>query len=159
MNETATIQFFMAETPADYDVARQLFREYAVHIKIDLCFQGFEKELEEIAVQYAPPSGGIILCRVGNDIAGCAGIRRITENMAELKRMFIRPAWHGKGFGRQLLDRSLQLAKQLHYPAIRLDTLPSMKSALGLYRAAGFEEIAPYYHNPNAGVIFMEKKL
>jgi putative acetyltransferase len=152
-------EFFRATLPEDYTMARQLFREYATAIGIDFCFQNFEKELEEIAQQYGPPTGGLILCGFENEVAGCAGIRGIDNETAELKRMYIKPAWQGKGWGKQLLDASLQLAKHLHYSKIRLDTFPSMKAARALYLSAGFTEISPYYRNPNEEVIFMEKIL
>ena len=153
------VEFFLATRHEHYEAAKHLFREYAAHIRVDLCFQNFEKELEEITGQYGSPTGGIILCKSGNEITGCAGIRRIDKETGELKRMYIKLAHHGKGWGKQLLERSLQLAKQLKYSKVRLDTLPSMEAAHTLYKQAGFVETPAYYHNPNAGVIFMEKTL
>ncbi len=159
MTKEKTIRFESAKTTEDYETAKNLFREYAAYIKTDLCFQDFEKELLEISSQYGPPTGGIILCKAGNEIIGCAGIRKLNNETAELKRMYLQPAYHGKGWGRQLLGQALLLAKTMGYKKVRLDTLPSMQTAQVLYRQAGFYEVAPYYINPNSGVIYMEKLL
>ncbi len=153
------IKYILADSPVHYEHARRLFREYADHIEVDLCFQGFEKELTELEKQYGPPEGGILLVRSGEEFVGCAGIRKISERTAELKRMYLQPSLQGKGLGRELLSRSMQLAKQLGYTSVRLDTLQRMKAALKLYRETGFEEIEPYYHNPNGEVVYMEKAL
>ena len=159
MKEKDEIQFLLARTKEDYEIAKNLFREYAAHIRTDLCFQGFEKELQEISLQYGPPKGAIILCKKENEIIGCAGIRKINLETAELKRMYIKPIFHGKGWGKELLERSLYLAKELGYSKIRLDTLPFMKAAQTLYRQQGFYEVTPYYSNPVNGVLYMEKIL
>jgi putative acetyltransferase len=154
-----SLELIVISQPGQYDTARLMFREYADSITTDLCFQSFQEELQQIETQYGLPTGGIILLKFNDEWIGCAGIRRINEHTAELKRMYIRPPYQGKGLGHELLNASLQLAKSLHYSKLRLDTLETMKVAQHLYKHAGFEETEPYYRNPNDGVLFMEKAL
>jgi putative acetyltransferase len=153
------VEFIRAASAADYQAAASLFREYAAWLGIDLSFQDFENELLELRDQYGPPNGGIILCRSGDAYIGCAGVREWEGEEAELKRMYLQPQQQGKGFGKRLLTETLELARELGYKSIRLDTLDKLEAALQLYRQQGFTETPPYYHNPNAGVIFMQLTL
>jgi GNAT superfamily N-acetyltransferase len=107
---------------------------------------------------YGEPGGGIILCKTNDEYVGCVGIRRINSDTAELKRMFIKPAWQKQGIGKTLLVKAVELARELNYTTIRLDTLNYMKPAIKLYKGCGFYEIPAYYHNPNATAVYLEKK-
>ncbi len=135
---------------------RQLFREYAESIEVDLCFQGFEAELESLPGKYAPPEGGLLLAFAGSESAGCVALRPIAAGVAELKRLYVRPAWRRHGLGRLLTERILDRARRIGYGCVRLDTLGSMKPAIALYESLGFRRIEPYYHNPSACAVFME---
>lgn len=151
-----TLHFIQAQTPADYAAAKTLFQEYAAALPIDLCFQGFEAELAAIVTQYGPPEGGLLLVvsEVGEAL-GCVGIRKHKPQIAELKRMYLRPEYQGRGIGKALLQQAIQLARNLKYREIWLDTLASMQPAIHTYEAAGFREIPAYYPNPHAGVRYM----
>lgn len=155
------IEYLLANSPAEFEAAAQLFREYAKWLNIDLCFQGFEEELGKLDQMYAAPTGGLLLCRDTDTglYAGCVGVRRIDHESAELKRMYLRDDFRGRGIGKSLLDRSLALAATLGYQRVRLDTLKHMTPAISLYRQAGFYEIPPYYHNPESGALYFEKML
>lgn len=153
------IDYILATTKEEYNAAAVLFREYAAWLNIDLCFQNFEAELLQLDSMYASPVGGIILCREENEYIGCVGIRKIDDETAEMKRMWVKTGHHGKGIGSELLNRALQLAKDCGYKKIRLDTLNTMAPAISLYRKNGFAEIAPYYHNPDERALYFEKLL
>ena len=142
-----------------YETAASLFNEYAGWLNIDLCFQHFSEELQQLATMYAPPSGGIILAKMDNEFVGCVGIRKIDTGIAELKRMYVKPAFHHKGIGKTLLEKALFLAKEFNYEKIRLDTLSNMIPAITLYKKYGFYEIPAYYYNPEKTVVYFEKKL
>ncbi|MCU0448155.1 MAG: GNAT family N-acetyltransferase [Microscillaceae bacterium] len=156
-----TIQpnLIFAHSPEDYQQARTLFEEYARTLSIDLGFQGFASELVQIAQQYQATDGGIVLLMLDNEAIACAGLRRIDAHIAELKRMYIRPAFRGQGLGKLVLNAIIKLAQSLDYQYIRLDTLASMTEAIGLYEAFGFYEIAPYRYNPLPDAKYMELKL
>jgi putative acetyltransferase len=151
--------FFLAETENDYAAAGSLFREYAASIKINLDFQHFDDELNELKKMYAKPFGGIILAKQEDNIIGCVAIRKISEDTGELKRMFIKPGYQNMGIGKVLLEEALQLAKACNYLKVKLDTLNYMLPAIHLYQQAGFYETPPYYHNPIETAVYFEKNL
>jgi ribosomal protein S18 acetylase RimI-like enzyme len=138
---------------------RCLFEEYATSLGIDLCFQGFEKELAGLPGGYAPPQGRLLLALQDGQTAGCIALRPLEPGTCEMKRLYVRPAFRTHGIGRLLVDRVIQEARQAGYRHMRLDTLPSMVAALALYRRLGFREIAPYYENPVEGAVFLELQL
>jgi ribosomal protein S18 acetylase RimI-like enzyme len=152
-------EYIIVRSKAEYAAAAALFSEYAQWLGIDLGFQQFDKELQELDKMYAAPSGGIILCRSGNDFVGSVAVRKIDDEMAELKRMYVQPTFRHKAVGKALLERSLELAKEYKYRVIRLDTLSNMLPAISLYKKYGFYEIAAYYHNPNPSAVYFEKQL
>jgi putative acetyltransferase len=138
---------------------RCLFEEYAASLGIDLCFQGFEKELAGLPGHYAPPQGRLLLALQDGQTAGCIALRPLEPGVCEMKRLYVRPAFRSHGIGSVLVDRIIQEARQAGYQHMRLDTLPSMARALALYRRLGFREIAPYYENPVEGAVFLELQL
>ena len=152
-------EYFLADSAEEYNAAANLFAQYAAWLAIDLSFQQFEEELATLKKMYAPPSGGIILCKEENSYIACVAIRKIDTDTAELKRMFVQPAHQHKGIGNILMTRSIELARQCGYKMIRLDTLDHMTPAISLYKKYGFTEIPPYYFNPNSTAIYFELKL
>ena len=152
------IKYIRANTAEEYKYAALLFKAYASWLNIDLGFQHFDKELKEIKIMYGKPEGGIILCKTNDEYVGCVGIRKINSNTAELKRMFIKQDWQKQGIGKKLLEKAVELARELNYTTIRLDTLNYMTPAIKLYKGCGFYEIPAYYNNPNATAVYLEKK-
>lgn len=139
--------------------AGNLFVEYAGSLPINLAFQQFSSELLVMKEMYGSPDGCLLLVYHGRKAVACAGYRKKSETICELKRMYVQPAYRGKAIGVQLLFLLLDKARLNGYAHIRLDTLSSMKSAQKIYLANGFYEISPYYDNPNEGVVYMEKAL
>jgi GNAT superfamily N-acetyltransferase len=144
------------KTDAGVAEARQLFREYAAWLNVDLSFQDFERELSHLPGDYTAPSGTLLLCVVGSAVAGCAAVRQWSPDSAELKRMFVREQYRGHGCGLLLAQHALAFARTAGYRRILLDTLAFMTDALHLYRRLGFRETAAYRFNPLAGATFME---
>lgn len=144
------------DNAADYATAGQLFREYAASLDFDLDFQDFEEELSHLPKHYGPPKGCILLAFAAEEPAGCIAIRSFSETQAELKRMFVRPAFRGQSLGRKLLKEIFAKAALAGYRSILLDTVPAMQDAIHLYRQMGFNDIAPYRFNPIPGALFME---
>jgi ribosomal protein S18 acetylase RimI-like enzyme len=154
------MQFIQASTPEHIQLVRELFREYEAWLNLDLCFQGFEKELAELPGAYALPAGRLLLAFEDDKLAGCVALRRLSDDVCEMKRLFLRAQFHGRGLGRELAERIIEEARTIGYQVMRLDTLSEqMGNAIALYRALGFREIEPYYENPVPGALFMELDL
>ena len=154
------LSFVQAESTEQLEQVRELWREYAAWLEVDLCFQNFEQELAGLPGRYALPEGRLLLALSDGQLAGCIALRKIGEGTCEMKRLYVRPGFRGEGIGRQLTALLIDEARKIGYARMRLDTLPSkMKKAEAVYRAAGFTEIEPYYHNPIAGAVYMELTL
>ena len=145
---------------ADLQAVRDIFREYADSLGIDLDFQDFESELAALPGDYAAPRGALLLAEVEGAIAGCCALRPLDTadypNASEMKRLYVRRAFRGFGLGRELAEAMLDRARQAGYACVLLDTLDDMESARALYTDLGFEEIPPYYHNPIAGAHYLK---
>ncbi|MDX6694764.1 MAG: hypothetical protein QOF02_2367 [Blastocatellia bacterium] len=154
------LSFVQAESETQFAQVRELWREYAAWLQIDLCFQNFEQELNELPGRYAPPSGRLLLAFSDERLAGCIALRQIGEGICEMKRLYVRPGFRGQHIGRRLTTLLIEEAREVGYERMRLDTLPAqMTEAVSMYRATGFTEIEPYYPNPFAGTLYMELKL
>ncbi len=151
--------FITAVTEEDYREARALLREYEAEIEVDLCFQGFQEELETLERVYGPPGGILFLLRQEDRTAGCVALKDLGGGVCEMKRLFLRPGFRGEGLGRRCAERIVQAAREMGYRAMRLDTLPAMRAAIALYRSMGFTEIPRYTENPLEGALFMELRL
>jgi GNAT superfamily N-acetyltransferase len=144
---------------ADLDEIKAMFREYSELVAEALCFQGFDRELESLPGAYAPPSGALLIARDGAAAAGCVALRRIDERTGEMKRMYVREAWRGKGLGRRLALAVIAEAKRRGYARLALDTLPKLGAAIALYRDLGFHESGPYLERPTPGALCFELSL
>jgi len=164
--ETQLIPAFELVSPtgrAELDAVREIFREYAQGLGVDLCFQQFDEELAHLPGDYAPPRGALYVARIEGEIAGCCALRPLDNadypNAAEMKRLYVRPRFRGTGLGRQLAEAALDAARERGYACVLLDTLNDMEAARALYEDLGFEEIPPYYHNPIPGAHYLKADL
>jgi ribosomal protein S18 acetylase RimI-like enzyme len=128
---------------------RELLLEYAASLDFRECFQDFDRELIRLPGAYAPPHGRLLLLLDGEHAAGCVACRPLGHDVAEMKRLYVRAGWRGRGLGRALAEEILVRARQVGYRTMRLETLPSMTAAVGLYRTLGFRPIAPYHAGPS----------
>ena len=180
---TPNVVIITAMEPLEIDAARSIFREYADSLDVDLCFQNFEEELTMLPGDYAEPRGALLLALIDASpedgiasavqvdrgdgriahVAACCGLRPLDAadypNAAEMKRLYVRPAFRGMGLGRQLAEAILDAARGAGYACVLLDTLDDMEAARTLYEDLGFEEVPPYYHNPIAGSHYLKVDL
>ncbi|WP_197428630.1 GNAT family N-acetyltransferase [Phnomibacter ginsenosidimutans] len=154
-----TANLIQAMTPELYAMAKDLFMAYQQYLNVDLCFQSFEAELNDLPAMYGPPSGALLLAFYKQDIAGCVALRKKADGICEMKRLYVLPAFQGKGIGKQLATAIVAASRQLGYTKMVLDTLDRLQPAIQLYEQLGFHRCTPYYHNPLEGVVFMEKTL
>jgi len=117
----------------------ELFREYTDYLVAGdpvfaayLALQRFDEELLHLDEKYGPPEGCLYLLRVDGETAGCGGMKKLDEGRCELKRMYIRPAFRGRGLGRAMAERVIADARKAGYREMLLDTLPFLQAAQGL---------------------------
>jgi len=160
---TADITLLTPDTAALLDATREIFREYAAGLGVDLCFQNFDAELAGLPGEYAEPGGGLLLAFVDGQLAGCGAFRALPDvdfpNACEMKRLYVRRAFRRFGLGRRLVQALIDRAVEAGYSNMLLDTLDDMEVARGLYESLGFEEIPPYYYNPIPGAHYLRADL
>lgn len=151
------------ETPEQLDAARELFREYAAALGVDLCFQNFDAELATLPGDYGAPGGTLLLAWCDGALAGCGAVRPAPEldepNACEMKRLYVRRMFRRFGLGRRLAEALLDHGRGAGYSAMFLDTLDDMEAARELYASLGFEEVPPYYYNPIPGAHYLRVAL
>jgi len=157
------VRLVAADAPLLIEAARELFREYAQSLRVDLCFENFGDELAQLPGEYAAPSGYLALGLVDGELAACGAMRPLRDvdyaNACEMKRLYVRPAFRRFGLGRALAQSLLDEARLAGYSVMLLDTLDEMEAARELYASLGFEEIVPYYFSPIAGSHYLKAQL
>ena len=154
------LSILQVKSPEQIAQVRELFLEYAQSLGFSLCFQNFDKELAGLPGDYAPPEGRLLLAEFDGQLAGCVALHKFEAKICEMKRLYLRPEFRGKGLGRILAEAIIAEARNIGYEFMRLDTVePVMKDAVQMYRRLGFREITPYRLNPMPGTLYMELKL
>ena len=161
--DAPAITLVSPDTPELIEATREIFREYASALGVDLCFQNFEQELAELPGEYAAPGGLLLLAFLDGELAGCGGFRALPEadytNPCEMKRLYVRKAFRRFGIGRMLAQALIDRAREAGYSTMLLDTLDDMEAARGLYETLGFEDVPPYYYNPLPGAHYLKTDL
>ncbi|MCA0244766.1 MAG: GNAT family N-acetyltransferase [Proteobacteria bacterium] len=163
MSDAPRIELVEPDGEAALAVVRELFREYADALGVDLAFQRFDEELAALPGDYAPPGGVLLLALVDGQFAGCGALRPRPDvdypNACEMKRLYVRRAFRRFGLGRVLAQALVDAGTRAGYSTMLLDTMDDMEAARGLYASLGFEEIPPYYFNPIAGAHYLKAEL
>jgi GNAT superfamily N-acetyltransferase len=154
-----SLKIIHAETAQQIGEIRRLFREYEKCLGVDLCFQSFEKELSGLPGKYAPPDGALLIALYDQDPAGCVALRKLEGGVCEMKRLFVKDRYRGRGLGQRLAKRIIDEAIRVGYSMMRLDTLDRLTEAMRLYESLGFRRTKAYYHNPLPGVVYWQLDL
>jgi putative acetyltransferase len=154
------VQFVQAQSTAHIEQARELFLEYARSLGFSLCFQNFDQELANLPGDYSPPRGRLLLAEFEGELVGCVALHKLENEICEMKRLYLRPQFRGKGLGRALAARIIAEARHIGYSRLRLDTVESaMQDAVAMYLKLGFRKIDPYCENPMPSALYMELML
>ena len=153
------LEILKAESGEDLEQVRILFGEYSNSLAFDLDFQNFDKELANLPGDYTRPAGCLLLAFHKEQLAGCVGLRKLSDGVCEMKRLYVREQFRGLGLGRALAEAVIKEAQKIGYNYMRLDTVPSMEVARALYSSLGFKQTRPYRYNPIEGAVFMELTL
>lgn len=157
---TKTYHILPVRGESDLNATKELFYEYTTWLDLDLNFQSFATEMATFPGKYTPPTGELFLARTGQGEAlGCVAVRALSEEICEMKRLFVKDTAKGLGVGKALVQTVINAARKLGYRTMRLDSLPRMTAALRLYRSVGFTEVAAYYETPLVDTIFLELNL
>jgi len=144
---------------APLDEVRALMREYVAGLPVPVEIPDFEAELARLPHPYAPPEGRLLVARDGDASAGCVAMRPFENGIGELKRLYVREAFRGRGVGRALVEAVIATSRAIGYTRLRLDTHRSMEVARTLYGSFGFKEIPAYWDHPVPDVVFYELSL
>ncbi len=159
IRERKNPNLIIVKGPKEYTIARKLIEEYVDSLNFNLDFQDIDRELEHLNLFYGNPNGLIIMAKADNEFVGVICLRDLGNFISEIKRMYVKPNYRGKGLGRKMLNKVAYEAKRLGFRFLRLDTVPDMESAMHLFVSKGFYEIEDFGTNPLHGARFMEYKL
>ena len=153
------IRLVRADSTERWATARRLIEAYAASLHVDLSFQNFDDEISDLAREYGPPGGALLLAERDGATIGCVGLHKFSEGVCEMKRLYVVPEGRGSGAGRALARGIIAEGRRLGYARMLLDTLPFMREAQALYISLGFTSIPAYRHKPVAGTTFLELPL
>jgi putative acetyltransferase len=145
-----------AQFPSDQTTLVALIREYAVWLNIDMSFQDFDNEMAQIDNKYSLPNGMLWVVQEAERLVGCVGFKHLDNTTAEVKRLYVQPAFRGQQLGDKLMQVVVDTTRKLGYQRLVLDTVPQTVAAQALYLRMGFTPIAPYYDGPTLATDFFE---
>ena len=148
-----------AVLPRDSAPLVAIIREYVQWLDMDLSYRGFEEEMQSFDQIFTLPSGVFFVAEGEGELAGCAGLLRHSDQVAEVKRLYVRPAYRGLGLGEKLVALVIQKARSLGYAKLVLDSVPQTAFAQWLYERLGFTDTVAYYVHPVEGTRFLELAL
>ena len=154
------LEVIQATSPEHFRVAADLFRQYGEIPGIEVCLDTLEAEVASLPGEYAPPGGLLLLAVHDGSAIGCVGVLRITDEVCEMRRLFVRGEARGSKAGRKLAAAAISEAAGLGYSTMSLATLPGkMQAAVALYRSLGFTESDAHDADSIPGALTLQKKL
>ena len=148
-----------ARLPDDVAAVRELWREYWRSIDLPDKFQGFGEEVEGLPGVYGSEGGALLIAFIDAVPAGTIALRRLDACNGEIKRLYLRPEFRGRGLGRHLMENVIEIARAIGYEALYADTLPKLTEAVAMYARLGFETIEGYGTKPTPGAVYFRLNL
>ena len=151
-----SLSIVKADTTLRIQQVKQLLEAYGHTRQGDPALITYRQEIANLPGKYAPPQGILLLAHWEHEPAGCVALRPLEDRLGEVKRLYVDPNFRRRGIAEQLMKKLLEEAEGLGYQGVRLDSIPTMGAAQSLYERMGFQEIPPYWQNPNAGTRYFE---
>ncbi len=148
-----------AQFPADQAALVALICEYTAWLNIDMSFQNFDDEMVHIDSKYSLPRGMFWVVEDAGRLVAGVGFKHFDNTTAEVKRLYVQPAFRGQHLGEQLMQVLTDTTRQLGYQRLVLDTVPQTAFAQTLYQRMGFTPVSPYYDGPTLATQFFELPL
>ena len=158
------LEIAQAVTARNIELVRGLLEEYgawgvAEGIAFPEEYKAFQEQLSNLPDGFAPPDGRLLVAIYQGRAAGCVALRKLSDGVCEMKRLYVRTKFRRLGIGKALAQAVIEQARGIGYTRMRLDTVSSMEAARALYVSLGFKEIEAYRYNPLEGAVFMELSL
>ncbi len=141
--------------PDDKASVLSIWRDFIANSPVNLDYQGNDAEFVNLPGKYAAPDGCVLLADRDGEIEGCVAFRKVTTEICEMKRLYVRPHARGGGLGYDLVSRLIAEARIAGYHEMRLDVMEKSVSARRMYRGFGFVEAEPVSFNPVPGASFL----
>lgn len=145
--------------PADTAAVLEIWREFIANSPVNLDYQDNDADFGKLPVKYAPPDGCVLLSERGGTIDGCVALRKVSAEICEMKRLYVRPSARGQNLGRLLVERAIAEARSMGYREMRLDVQAKFVAARKLYSAFNFTDAEPVSFNPVPGASFLGLRL
>lgn len=145
--------------PDDVDAILAIWREFIANAPVDLSYQNNEAEFANLSGKYAKPNGCVLLAEVAGEIMGCIALRKVDNEICEMKRLYVRALARGSRIGHALVGRLIEEARSMGYRELRLDVMEKYYAARRLYRELGFTPAEPVTYNPVPGAEFLGLRL
>ena len=148
-----------AQFPDDREAVLAIWREYVASPVANLDHQNNEGEFADLPGKYGGPNGRLIVADQAGQLEGCVALRPVSDDICEMKRLYVRPRARGHGVGFRLVERLIMAAGEAGFAEIRLDVLAEFERAHALYRRFGFVDAEPVTFNPVPGTVFLGLRL
>lgn len=142
--------------PGDRDRLLEAIRDYLAWLDTDLSHRGLDAEMAAFDTRFTLPSGLFFLAETDGQVAGCAGFFCHPGNVAEVKRLFVRPPYRGNRLGEALMLAVIDRARAIGLSRLVLDVVPRTGFATALYERMGFGERGAFYEGAVPGTRFFE---
>lgn len=159
------LEIFAAKTDEDIEIVKGLLEEYlASMLELDGPVHTREVEAHKHQINnpgdyFGPPDGCLLVAKYKKEPAGCVALRKLNNDICEMKRLYVKPEFRGLKIGKKLAEHVIEQARRIGYERIRIHTITALERANSLYKSLGFNEIDPYEDTPREDAVFMELKL